>query len=402
MNRAVITATSLVAPQGLDEESFWSSVVAGKSAIGTLKRFDASASGCFIGGEVPDFDTRFIPAEMKPKRMARHTLLLLKAASRLKDLPKDGEFGINIGIATSDAMMLAQSGFQRALKGAQAANANIVSQSPPHAATGTVAQFLGARGEVHTTSTACAAGLDAIGMAARDIANGISKCVVAGGADCPLEVTPLTEFFKSGLASTRNDEPAYASRPFDAFADSGVLSDAAGLVVLEDLESAIARGVSILGEVIGYGSNCDQDRSKPGCGYASCMRNALESAGLLPEEIDYVSAWGPGHPVLDRAEAEAIKEVFGSYAREVPVSSVKGVLGNPLSAAGPAQVTAVLSGFRDNCIPHTTNLEAPLAGIKLNFVMNYPLHYSYSNVLLNAHGIGGANISLIISRYSQL
>ena len=403
MNRAVITATSLVAPQAFDPKTFWSLVKSGTSAITRLERFDTTSVGCTIGGEVGPFDLGFIPMEMKPKRLARHTQLLLKAAMPLREwMPDDGDFGINSGVATSDAMMIAQSGFQRAVKGFNGANGNIVSQSPPHAAVGSVAQLLGARGEVHTASTACAAGLDAIGLAARDIANGIARCTVAGGGDSPLDISPLTEFVKSGLASLRNGYPSQASRPFDAFADSGVLSDAAGLVIVEELGHALGRGVPILGEIVGYAVNCDLDRTKPGCGYASCMREALDSAGLIPEEVDYISAWGPGHPVLDRAENDAIEEVFGDYAEDVPISSIKGVLGNPLAAAGPIQVITTLFGLQEKLIPHTTNLEVPLGGSRLNFVIGSPLQYEHSVVLINAHGIGGANVCLILQRYPEL
>ena len=400
MNRPVITATSIVAPGAFDTEAFWSLVKEGKSAIRKLTRFDASAVGCSIGGEVDSFDLGFIPIEMKPKRLARHTHLVLKAALPLREyVPADGDFGVHIGIATSDAMMIARSGFKRATKGFDGANGNIVSQSPPHAAVGSVAQFLGARGEVHTSSTACAAGLDAIGLAARDIVNGITRCVVAGGADSPVDVSPLTEFVKSGLASLRNDHPSQASRPFDVFADSGVLSDAASLVIVEELDHALERKMPILGEIIGYASNCDLDRTRPGSGYASCMRDALDSAGLNPDEIDYISAWGPGHPVLDRSEADAIEEVFGDYAEDLPISSIKGVLGNPLAAAGPIQVIVALCGMRESLIPHTTNLEIPLGGSQLNFVMAEPLYCDHATVLINAHGIGGANVCLILKSF---
>jgi 3-oxoacyl-[acyl-carrier-protein] synthase II len=209
-------------------------------------------------------------------------------------------------------------------------------------------------------------------------------------------MTPLAEFFRAGLASARNDHPSQASRPFDAFADSGVLSDAAALVLLEDMEYALDRGATILGEVVGYGSRCDHDAGEPGCGYAPSMQEALDSAGLNPEDIDYISAWGPGHPVLDRAEASAIEAIFGDYADEVPVSSIKGTLGNPLAGAGPAQVIAALQGLSKGIIPHTANLEIPLPNTRLNLVMHKPLRYDYEHVLINAHGIGGSNVTLIV------
>jgi 3-oxoacyl-[acyl-carrier-protein] synthase II len=397
MKNVAITSYSVVAPQALDPEAFWKLIEQGVSAIGRIERFDAAPTGCAIGGEVGPFDLSFLPAGMKPKRMSRHTLLLMKAAHLLSPhLPATGKFGVRIGISTSDSAMIAQSGYQRALKGMAGANPHCVAQAPPHCAVGTIGRFLGAKEDVQTISTACAAGLEAIGLAARDISSGRSQCIVAGGGDAPLDVTPLAEFFRAGLASARNHHPAQASRPFDAFADSGVLSDAAALVLLEDMDYALDRGATILGEVIGYGSRCDESVAEPGCGYAPSMREALDSAGLNPEDIDHISAWGPGHPVLDRAEASAIEAIFGDYAGEVPVSSIKGTLGNPLAGAGPAQVIAALEGMSRGVIPHTTNLEIPLPNTRLNLVMNKPLRYDYGHVLINAHGIGGSNVSLIV------
>ena len=399
MKNVVITNYSIVAPKAMDVDAFWDLIEKGVSPINRIKRFDASSLGCTIGGEVEPFDLGFLPAGMKPKRIARHTLLLMRAAEALaSSVPSTGNFGLCLGVATSDSAMIAQSGFQRALKGAKAANPHCVNQTPPHAAVGTVGRFLGAKEEIHTISTACAAGLDSIGLAARNISTGRSKCIVAGGGDAALDMTPLAEFFRAGLASSRNEYPSLASRPFDAFADSGVLSETAALVLLEEKNAALDRAAEILGEVVGYGSRCDSDPTLPGSGYASCMQEALDSAGFEPEDIDYISAWGPGHPVLDRAEAVAIREVFSDYADEIPVSSIKGTLGNPLAGAGPAQVIAALMGLSKGVIPHTTNLEIPLAGARLNFVMKRPLKYDYENVLINAHGIGGSNASLIIKR----
>ena len=400
MRRIAITGCSIIGPMASSPDQFWELIKNGTSAIRRIERFDAASIGCTIGGEIDPFDLDFLPAGMKPKRTSRHTLLLMKAAHEIKaKLPANGDFGVRIGIATSDSAMIAQSGYQRALKGATAANPHCVAQTPPHAAVGTIGRFLGAKQEMQTVSTACAAGLDALGLAARDIGAGRTSCVLAGGGDAPLDMTPLAEFFRAGLASSRNDHPSQASRPFDAFADSGVLSDAASLLVLEEMESALDRGMPILGEIVGYGSRCDDDPSQPGCGYAPCMREALDSAGLAPEDIDFISAWGPGHPVLDRAEANAIESVFGDYADEVPVSSIKGTLGNPLAGAGPAQVIAAIRGLSERIIPHTTNLEIPLPRCRLNFVMHKPLRYDYEHVLINAHGIGGSNSSLIIRRF---
>ena len=402
MKRAVITAQGIVAAQSMGAADFWSLLKEGRSAISPLTRFDSQITGCTIGGQVPDFSYDFIPAELKPKRLARHTVLLLKASEQIRShLPEDGRFGIRVGVATSDSTMIAKSGIQRATKGLAGVSPATATQSPPHAALGALSSVLVPTGEVHTISTACAAGLDAIGLAARDVTEGRDNCILAGGTDGPLEVTPLIEFVKSGLASLRNEHPSQASRPFDEFADSGVLGEAAALVLVEELDHALDRGATILGEIVGYGSQADPVATLPGSGYVGSMEKALASAGMGPWDIDYISAWGPGHPVLDRAELHAIEEVFGPWADGLPISSIKGVIGNPLAAAGPAQVIAALHGLRDQVLPPTANLEVPLSGHRFHFVRDEALPYDHSTVLINAHGLGGSNSTLILRAWEQ-
>jgi 3-oxoacyl-[acyl-carrier-protein] synthase II len=395
MRRAVITATGMVGPKALDSASFWQRVKSGQSAIDLLTRTDTRETGCWIGGEVPDFSLDFMDSDLKPRRLARHTILLLKASLQVKPfLPSS--FGIRIGISTSDSTLISQSTALRIHRGVGSVSSTAVVQTPPNAAVGILTQSLEATEESHTVSTACAAGLDAIGLAARDIIHGRSDCLIAGGADSPLGLCPMAEFVKSGLTSLRNEFPSRASRPFDTFADSGVLSEAAALCLVEDFEAARERGASIGAEIIGYSSFLDPDRSRPGSGYEECMCRALFSAGLEPIDIDYVSAWGPGHPVLDRAEAEAIRSVFGPYADDIPVTSIKGVLGNPLAAAGPAQVIAAIAGLAEQVIPFTANLDLPHADRPLNYVTGKPLTFPHETVLLNAHGVGGTNVCLIL------
>jgi 3-oxoacyl-[acyl-carrier-protein] synthase II len=398
--RPVITAVGIVGPMALDAHQFWDLIRSGKSAIRKIKRFDPSATGCHIGGEVPDFDLDFIPAQFKPKRQARHTHLLLKAAEQLrKAIPADGDFNLRVGLATSDLAMIAESGVRRAKGGLKGACPVVMSQCSPHAAAGALAMFLGCRGEVNTVSTSCAAGMDAIGLAAREITNGTADLVIAGGADSPIGLSPLAELVRSGLSSQRFRFPERSSRPFDAFADSGIISEAAGLLVIEDATRALESGRQPLCEIIGYANVNDSDPGIPGSGYPAAMVRAIDSAGLDREEIDAIFAWGPGHPVLDRAEAEALEEVFGKKLYEIPVTSIKGVIGNPLAGAGPLQVTAAAFSLIEGIVPPTANHEVPLPGIHLDVVTGEPLRSRPKLVLLNAHGMGGANCSLVLKRW---
>jgi 3-oxoacyl-[acyl-carrier-protein] synthase II len=395
--RVVITAYGAVAPQALSAEDFWQKVRAGHSAITRIERFKADSTGTSIGGEVPPFSTNFLhPSGIKAKRIARHTLLLLAATEPIRqELAKLPHLAFKLGIATSCFSMIGDSGAARAESGCESANIHMIPQAPPHAAAGALAQFLDRPCEAETISTACAAGTDAVGRAYQDIQDGRHRCLLAAGTDSALGLTPLAEFVKAGMASLRNSTPAKASRPFDAFCDSGVLAEGAAVLLVEELEHALMRGAIPLCEIVGYGMHLDTDSTRPGSGYAASMKRALEDGGLAPSAIDYVSAWGPGHPVLDRVEAECLREVFADHCNEMPVTSIKGVIGNPLAAAGPLQVIATIRGFQEQIIPPTANHEVRRAGCHIR-VPKSALSRNHSSVLLNAHGVGGANSSLIL------
>jgi 3-oxoacyl-[acyl-carrier-protein] synthase II len=395
---AVVTAMGVASPGALEPESFWRMIRRGETAIRRIKRVDTSESGCSFGGEVPLFDLSLLPPELKPKRLARHTQLVLWAAQQIKvevDQLAVHPF-IKLGVATSCASMISESGISRSLKGARGASRYMVAQCPPHAASGAMAQYFETSANVVTISTGCAAGLDAIGLAARDIVTGATDCVVAGGADCAIGLSPLTEFVNSGLSSVRNTCPEKASRPFDVFADSGVCAEGASLFLIEEKSSAQARGATILAEIAGYGSRLDHERSVPGSGWPASMRAALDDAGWTPAMVDCISAWGPGHPVIDRIEAQALAEVLGPHAPHIPVYSIKGIIGNPMAAAGPLQVAACICSFRDGVVPPTANLEVPLPEVGLDFVRGEARRCFPETALLNAHGVGGANATLLL------
>lgn len=394
---AVITAMGLAAPGALQPESFWEIIRTGRTVIGKIGRLDTSESGCSFGGEVPPFDLSLLPPELRPKRVARHTQLLLWAARQIKDEVKQlGQRpSIRLGVATSCTSMISESGIARSKKGGSAASPYAASQSPPHAAAGAVARYLESSGDVLTVSTACAAGLEAIGLAARDIATGATDQAIAGGADCAIGLTPLAEFVRSGFSSIRNSCPEKASRPFDVFADSGVCAEGAGLFLIEEKQSALKRGAPILAEIAGYGSHLDTDNDVPGSGWSTSIQKALDNAGWSPATIDSISAWGPGHPVIDRIEAQILVEMLGRQAAHVPVYSIKGAIGNPLAAAGPLQVAAAIFSFRDGVVPPTANLDVPIPEA-LDFVRGTARYSFPETALLNAHGIGGANVTLLL------
>ena len=394
----VITAMGVAAPGALDAETMWSHIQSGKSIIAKNKRIDTSETGCAIGGEVPPFELSFIPAEMKPKRMARHTQLLLWAGRQIKaEVEKLAvQPTIKVGLGTSCLSMISESGFQRAKGGATAASRYVISQCSPQAAAGALAQYLKTSANVLAVSTACAAGVDCLGLAAEDIITGKSEAIVAGGADCAIGVTPLAEYVNCGLSSLRNNDPERASRPFDVFADSGVCSEGAGVFLVEEKGAAVRRGATILAEIAGYGSCLDPDKTVPGSGWLECMRMALASAGMTPDMLDSISAWGPGHPVLDRVEAQILTAMLGPGASHVPIYSIKGVIGNPMAASGPLQVAAAIFSMRDGVVPPTANLDVPIPEAALDLVRGKVRFCLPENVLLNSHGVAGANATLIL------
>ena len=219
--------------------------------------------------------------------------------------------------------------------------------------------------------------------------------MIAGGADCAIGLTPLAEFVKSGLSSVRNSCPEKASRPFDVFADSGVCAEGAGLFLIEEKSAALARGATILAEIAGYGSCLDHDEAVPGSGWPAAS-GGFKQCRLDPGDDRFCLGWGPGHPVIDRIEAETLAEVLGRQASHIPVYSIKGTIGNPLAAAGPLQVAAAIFSFRDGVVPPTANLEVPIPEAPLDFVRGEARCSFPETALLNAHGIGGANVTLLL------
>ena len=231
------------------------------------------------------------------------------------------------------------------------------------------------------------------------IRSGEAEIAIAGGADAPLTPHSLASFIVSGLSSTRNSEPKKASRPFDLTRDSGVISEGACIFVLENLDRAQARGAQIHCEIRGYGTQRDLAGDSPGSGLVESMQMALANASVRTQDIDYICAYGPGHPVLDLAEVRAIKKVFGRQAYEVPVSSIKGVTGNPLAAGGPFQVAACGLMMRHGWITPTANYETPDPECDLDFVPNRARKLKLTNALINVRGLGGSASSLVVSRF---
>lgn len=404
--RVVITGMGVLAPNGTGLEAFWSSLLAGRSGVGPITLFDASDLESRIAGEVKNFDPfGFIESEMKPRRMARHTQLAYAAAMMAlkdagleidEDLPSLVPVVIGVSTSAMDIIERSISDFQR--RGPSAMSPAAVGALTPQAAANIIADRLGKQADAATVSSSCPSGLDAVALATNMIRSGEAELAIAGGADAPITKHTFAAFTATGLSSCRNGTPEKASRPFDVDRDSGVISEGAGVFVLESLERAESRGARTYLEITGYARQRDHSPEYPGSGLVDSMNLAMANAGRAKGDIDYISAYGPGHPVLDVAEVRCIKEVFGDRAYAIPVSSIKGVTGNPLAAGGPMQIAACALSFRDQMIAPTTNLEVADPECDLDLVPRHPRRLKLDCILMNVRGLGGGASSLVIER----
>jgi 3-oxoacyl-[acyl-carrier-protein] synthase II len=406
-NRVVITGMGVLAPNGTGLESFWSSLLAGRSGIGPITFFDASDLRSRIAGEIKNFDPRdYIEAELKPNRLARHTQLAYAAAVMAirdaglticeTDLPSPTPVVVGVSTSAMDIIENSISEFER--RGLRGISPTAVGALTPQAAANFIADRIGANAHATTVSSACPSGLDAVALAAKMIRSGEAELAIAGGADAPITKHTFAAFTSTGLSSCRNGEPERASRPFDLERDSGVISEGAGMFVLENMERAQARGAQIYLEISGYARQRDHAPEAPGSGLVETMRLALANAARTIDEVDYISAYGPGHPVLDAAEVHYIKEVFGKRAYSIPISSIKGVTGNPLAAGGPLQIAACALSFRDQMVVPTANYEVEDPACDLDFVPGRPRKVRLDCILMNVRGLGGSTSSLVVER----
>jgi len=405
-NRVVITGMGILAPNGIGNDKFWESLLAGRSGIGPITLFDASDLKSRIAGEVKNFDPHdYIEPELKPKRMARHTQFAYAAAMMAledaglevseADLPSPTPVVVGVSTSAMDIIERSISNFEE--RGENGISPTAVGALTPQAAANVIADRIGVHAHASTVSSACPSGLDALAIAATMIESGAAELAIAGGADAPITKHTFAAFIATGMSSCRNGEPERASRPFDLDRDSGVISEGAGMFVLENLERAEARGARPYLEINGYARQRDSIPENPGSGLLGSMRLALANSGRSIDAIDYICAYGPGHPVLDAAEVRYIKEVFGERAYSMPISSIKGVTGNPLAAGGPLQVAACALSLRDQIIPPTTNYELPDPDCDLDFVPR-PRKAKLDSILLNVRGLGGSASSLVVSR----
>lgn len=406
-NRPVVTGLGVLAANGIGVAEFWRTIVAGHSGVAPITLFNASGLPHRIAAEVKGFDPQIhLPARVKWKRMARHTQFALAAlemaladAGLIRGAIKPSErVGAIMGVSTS-AMEIIERWCQSVQTGDRTRSPPwLVQSTQPNAVTAAVAEYMGVCHAQTTLSTACQAGLDALLAAAETIRAGKDAIVIAGGTDAPISNGTYASFSVARrLLSARNDDPARASRPFDRDRDGGVLGEGAGLMVIESLAHARARGARVWLEISGGASVPDAHGAPTAEGMGASMTLALANARRRPEEIDYICAHGPSDPVIDRVETAMIRRTFGRHAYRIPVSSIKGVTGNPLAAAGPMELIACALAMRHDRIPPTANYATPDPECDLDYVPQ-ARQARIEHALINVHGMGGGNTTMVVRR----
>ena len=410
--RVVVTGMGMVSPLGNDVPSSWQGILAGHSGIGLIEHMDLSAFSTRFGGSVKNFDVEeYLPAKEARKLdlFIQYGLAASFQAVRDSGLEVTDENRERIGVAMGSGIggLTNIENSCRSLfeQGPRRISPFFVPGSIINMVSGFLSIHLGLQGPNYAIATACTTGTHCIGMAARNIAYGEADVMVAGGSEMAASGLGIGGFAAARALSTRNDNPAAASRPWDKGRDGFVLSDGAGALVLEELEHAKARGATIYAELIGFGMSADAfhmtSPPEDGAGAARCIRNALRDAQLNTDQIQYINAHGTSTPAGDKAEAAAIKTVFGDQAYELSVSSTKSMVGHLLGAAGAVEAIFSILAIRDQVAPPTINLEEPDEGCDLDFVALQAKPRAIDAVISNSFGFGGTNGSLVFRRFAE-
>ncbi|MBO9310131.1 MAG: beta-ketoacyl-ACP synthase II [Chloroflexi bacterium] len=410
--RVVVTGMGMVTPLGLNVEETWANIKRGKSAVTRITRFDASSLDSQIGAEVKGFDAAKWLGSKEARRMDRYAqfavVSALEACAQANyrvTAENTFETGVIIGAGFGGSESLQEGIDVLYTRGAKKVSPFTFPMVLNNMGSAQVAMRLGIRGTNFTVSAACATGAVAIGEGAELIRRGEVKAVLAGGSEASFALFSLAGLNAMKALSTRNDSPETASRPFDATRDGFVPSEGAAVLLLESLESAQARGATILAELVGYGCTCDACHvSAPdpeGTAIARAMQRAMQQAGITPEAIDYINAHGTSTPLNDATETRVIKKVFGERAYQIPISSTKSMIGHAMSSSGSMEAIFSIMALREGFIPATINYQYPDPECDLDYVPNTPRTANLRYVMSNSFGFGGQNAVLIFKRWEE-
>lgn len=409
--RVVVTGLGVVSPLGTGLESFWANLIEGKSGVCPITRFDASAFETRFAAEVKDFDpTRYVDRK-EARRMDRFTHYALAATSMaledagldIKEIDRD-RAGVILGSGIGGIETLEEQHKILLSRGPGRVSPFFIPMMIANMGAGQIAITYQLRGCNFNVTSACASSAHAIGDAFRLLQGGYAEVMITGGSEAPITPLALAGFSSMKALSTRNEDPARASRPFDAGRDGFVIGEGAAILILETLEHAEKRGARIYAEVLGYGTSCDAYHitapDPQGEGAALCMKRALEDSGLSPEEVDYINAHGTSTPLGDKVETLAIKQVFGAHAYRLAVSSTKSMTGHLLGAAGGLEALICVLAIERGVIPPTINYEEPDPECDLDYVPNEARRADVRVALTNSFGFGGHNATLIFGKYT--
>jgi len=412
--RVVITGLGAITPLGNDVETFWSNLKNGVSGIQIIDAFDTTGYDCKIGGQVRDFDPKpFFKNPKDVRRTDRFTQLAMAAAKKavedcgidIEKLDRRDRFGVIVSTGIGGLKTLQEQLTILLTKGPSRNSPFTIPMLISNMASGVISMECGLHGPNMCIVTACATSNNAIGEAWRIIKFGDADVFLAGGSEASIVEIGLAGFSAMRALSTRNDEPERASRPFDRDRDGFVMSEGAGVVVVEELGHAKARGAKIYCEITGYGLSADAfHMTAPppdGEGAARAMQLALEHARLSPEQVDYINAHATSTDIGDICETRAIKQVFGDHAYKVPISSTKSMTGHLLGGAGGVEMAACALAIRDSVIPPTINLENPGKECDLDYTPNVAREQKVRVVLNNSFGFGGHNATLVASAFEE-
>jgi 3-oxoacyl-[acyl-carrier-protein] synthase II len=399
-----------VTPLGQGVETFWNNLVAGKSGVGPMTLCDPTDYPCRISGEVRDFDPAQYLDAKEARRMARFSQLAVAAAgmavssARLNMAQEDSyRVGVILGNGNGGFPTLEENCRVLASRGGMRMSPFFFPMVLPNMAAANVSRLVGAHGYSSTTTTACAASNQAIGEALEVVRRGAADVMLAGGTEAGISQMGLAGFAVMRALSTRNEEPERASRPFDAGRDGFVPAEGAGVLVLESLEHAQARGATILAEVAGFACTSDAGHlvqpEETGASAAAAMGLALADAGVSLDQVDYINAHGTSTPLNDAVETAAIKRLFGDCAYRIPISSTKSMIGHALGAAGALEAVACVKTITDGLIHPTINYETPDPACDLDYVPNQAREKDVAVVLSNAFGFGGQNACLVFRKF---
>jgi 3-oxoacyl-[acyl-carrier-protein] synthase II len=409
--RVVITGMGVVSPLGNDLDSFWNNLVTGKCGISRIASFDPSAYETQIAGEVKDFNAA--PAFPSPKEVRRTDrysqfgvyaawLALRDSGVDLEKVNRD-EFGVFIGSGIGGLQTVTEQHTILLQRGPTRLSPFMIPMLISNMASGLVSMYHNLRGPNFATCSACATANHALGEAWRTLKMGDAQMMLAGGAEATIVPIGIGGFCAMRAMSTRNSDPARASRPFDKERDGFVMGEGSGVLVLEDLEHAKARGAKIYCELAGYGNSADAHHltapSPGGEGAARCMRMALRNGGLNPEDVSYINAHGTSTPQGDIAETQAIKTVFGAHARKLAVSSTKGATGHMLGAAGAVEMVVCAKAIQTDVVPPTINYEVPDPECDLDYVPQTARETRVNAIVNNSFGFGGHNATLVAKKF---